>query len=157
MSIFGQLDAANIPTNPFLIAKGTYEAQVVAAKFQENRDNVRQLYIQYEITTADSEYAGRKAAKIYNLVDADLTEKEFSVLPADDKKKIMIMITSLKKDLCGNEANVSQKGLGVSPDDLNDPNWNPATLVGTKVMLGITNYGTNDQGVNVRWVNLLEE
>lgn len=154
MSLFGKLDAANIPSNPYHIDKGTYSAEVITAKYQENRDGVRQLYIQYEITDTDSEFVGSKPAKTYTLVSDDMTAEALELLPNDEKKKIRLSMSALKKDLCGNETNTSQKGLGVALEDLNEPDWDPAVLVGTKVVINI---GNNGNYVNIRWVNLDED
>lgn len=154
MSIFGDLDAATIKTNPFFIEKGDYPAEVTVAKFQTNRDEERQLYIQYTINDELSEYDKYKPAKTYTLVPEGFTAADLAVLPANDIKKIKRDLASLKRDLCGNPGNDRQKGLGVNLEDLNDPNWKPEVLVGTKVILGIRNFG--DDGVNIQWVNLDE-
>jgi hypothetical protein len=156
MSIFGQLDAAAIPTSPFFVEKGTYSAEVIAARFQTNKDQQRQLYIQYQITNEDSQYLGSKVVRTYNLVDPDLTAETLALMPTDEQKKIRQNNAALKRDLCGNDNNSTQKGLGVDINDLNDPNWDPAILVGRKVEIGIANYGANNEGVNVRWVNLAD-
>jgi hypothetical protein len=61
----------------------------------------------------------------------------------------------LKRTLCGNENNPSQKGLGINMEDLNDPEWNPEkALIGIQVNLAVNNYGASNEGVSVRWVNL---
>jgi hypothetical protein len=66
-------------------------------------------------------------------------------------------MSAIKRTLCGNDGNDKQKGLGVDPDDLNDEKWDPATLVGTKVILAVNNYGPTNEGVAVKWVNLDSE
>jgi hypothetical protein len=157
MSLFGKLDAANIPTNPFFVEKGEYSAEVVNAKYQNNKDGIKQLYLQFEITSEESQFFGNKVVKTYNLIDENMTQTDFELLPSEEKKKIRQTLASLKRDLCGNDSNTSQKGLGISLDDLNDENWNPEVLKGIKVDIGITNYGANNEGVNVRWMNLSTE
>lgn len=156
MSIFGELDAAQVSTNPYFIEGGEYAAEVIEAKYKENRDGVRQLYIQYILTDTDSEYVGQKPSHFFNLVADDMTAEKFALLPAEEKKKIRLAMATLKKTLCGSDGNANHKGLGVPVDDLNDKDWNPAVLVGTKVMLGIANGGTNNEYVNIRWVNLAD-
>jgi hypothetical protein len=156
MGVFGKLDAAAIVTNPFFVKKGTYGAEVTAAKFQENKDGQKQLYIQYEITDEDSEYFGNKVNKIYSIVDSNMTAEDLAKLPPDEQKKIRNNLASLKRDLCGSDSNTSQKGLGVDIEDLDDENWDPAVLVSTKVVIGVVNYGANNEGVNIRWVNVSE-
>jgi hypothetical protein len=156
MSIFGKLDAAAVSTNPFWIEAGDYSAEVVDARYKTNRDNVKQLYIQYVITDENSEFLDQKPSHFFNLVDPDMTAEALALLPADEKKKIRMSMANLKKTLCGNEGNSNQKGLGVAIDDLNDENWNPETLKGTKVMIGIGNGGSSNEFVNIRWVNLAD-
>lgn len=157
MSIFGKLDAANIPTNPFFVEKGDYPAEVSDAKYQTNRDEVRQLKIEYTITDDTSEYDGKKVSHFFNLVDPEMTTEMFELLPADEKKKLRMNMANLKRTLCGNDGNDNHKGLGVSPDDLNEEGWNPQVVIGTKVTIGISNYGANNEGVNIKWVNLRKE
>ncbi len=157
MGIFGQLDAANIPTNPFYIEKGDYSAEVTDAKFKTNRDQVKQLYIQYTINDEDSQFLDSKAVQFFDLPDENMTQEMFSLLPSDEQRKMRRNLAALKRTLCGNDSNSSQKGLGVDQNDLNDPNWDPAVLMGTKVNLSITNYGATNEGVNIKWVNLQED
>lgn len=154
MSIFGKLDAANIPTNPNFVEQGEYEAEVTDAQYKTNRDNRRQLVIEYTITSSASQYLGSKVYDYFTLVDEDMDLATFEMLPAEEKKNIRRAMSALKRRLCGNGASSQQPGLGVPSDDLNDENWNPADLKGRQVNLAVSNYG-ND-GVNVRWVNLSE-
>lgn len=156
MSIFGQLDAAAIPTNPFYVEAGEYTAEVTKAQYKTNRDNVKQLHIEYTITNEDSQFLDSKVVQYFSLVAEDMTQEKFMTLPADEQTKIRRTLSSLKRTLCGNDSNSSQKGLGVAVDDLNNAEWDPAVIVGTKVNIGISNYGSNNEGVNVKWVNLSE-
>ena len=153
MSLFGKLDAELISTNPFKVDKGEYEATVVEARYNTNKNDVRQLVIQYEITNEDSEFKGNKVAHYLDLVDSDMTQEKLEMMPADEKKKIRMSLAKLKKTLCGNEGNVNHKGLGVDINDLNE-DWNPEILVGTAVRLGINTNGKNNEYTNVQWVNL---
>jgi len=156
MSIFGQLDAAAIPTNPFFIEKGEYEAEVTKAFYKTNREEQRQLVIEYTITEEDSQFLDSKASQYFTLPDANMTNETLALLPADEQKAIRRTLSAMKRTLCGNDANSSQKGLGVDANDLNDENWDPEVLVGKKVAIGISNYGANNEGVNIRWVNLID-
>jgi len=156
MSIFGQLDAANIPTNPFWVEKGDYSAEVTKAQYKTNRDGNKQLFLEYTITSEDSQFLDSKVVQYFTLVDPEMTQESFGLLPADEQKSIRRTMSALKRTLCGNDSNPAQKGLGVNPNDLNDANWNPEVLVGTKVDIGISNYGATNEGVNVRWVNLAQ-
>lgn len=154
MSIFGKLDAANIPTNPFFVEKGEYSAEVTRAEFKTNRDGNKQLHIEYTITDETSQYLDSKIVQFFTLVDPEMTQEKFDLLPADEQKKIRRDMSSIKRTLCGNENNTSQKGLGVNADDLNSDDWNPEVVVGTKVRLAVNNYGPTNEGVAIRWVNL---
>jgi|SRR5882724_129956 len=157
MSIFGKLDAAAIPTNPYYIEKGEYEAEVTKAQYKMNRDQQKQLHIEYTITDEGSQFLDSKATQFFTLIDPDMDSEALALLPVDEQKSIRRAISGLKRTLCGNDNNTSQKGLGVDIDDLNDESWNPEVLVGTKVNIGISNYGANNEGVNLKWVNLREE
>ncbi len=156
MSIFGKLDAQSIPSNPYFIEKGDYDAEVTKGEFRTKQDGTRQLFIEYTITEENSAYLDSRASQFFNLPDPELTQEAFNMMPADDQKKLRQQISAMKRTLCGNDANPSQKGLGVDADDLNDESWDPGSLVGTKVRIGISNYGATNEGVNVRWVNLAE-
>lgn len=157
MSIFGMLDSANIPTNPYFIEKGEYEAEVTEAKFGQKNDGTRQLQIKFTITDESSEYFDKSITKYFDLVDPEMTEEQFAMLPADEKKRIMSNMSALKRTLCGNDARKDQPGLGVDPDDLDSENWNPETLVGTKVVMGISNGGQKNEYTNWKWANLRDE
>lgn len=156
MSIFGKLDAEAIPTNPFFVEKGEYTAEVTNAKFKQNRDDQKQLHLEYTITDESSQFLDSKVQQFFTLVDSEMTQESFLLLPAEEQKSIRRTMSALKRTLCGNDNNDKQKGLGVRPDELNDENWNPEVLKGTKVMLAVNNYGATNEGVAVKWVNLLE-
>lgn len=154
MSIFGKLDAANIPTNPFWVEAGEYEAEVTEAKYQVNKKekDTRQLVIKYTIDEDESEFNGYQVAQFFNLVDPEMTVEDLELLPLEDRKAIRRNNAALKKTLCGN--NQGQKGLGVDSNDLNDSDWDPGVLVGLKVNIGVRNYGSTNEGVSVQWVSL---
>lgn len=153
MSIFGKLDAENIPANPFYIEKGEYSAEVTAAKYKTDREGKRQLTIEFTINDESSQFLDSKAVKYFDLVDPEMTAEKFALLPAEEQKTLRRNLSALKNMLCGNGRN---KGLGISIDDLNDDSWDPEVLVGTKVDMAISNYGPNNDGVNVRWANIQE-
>jgi hypothetical protein len=157
MSIFGKMDAATIPTNPFFVEKGEYPAEVTKAEYKTNRDDVRQLSIEYTITDETSSFDKQRVSHFFDLPDANMTQADMMLLPPDEQKKIRRTMSNIKRTLCGNDGNDKQKGLGVDPDDLNSDDWTPDGLVGTKVILAVNNYGKDQQGVAVQWVNLREE
>jgi hypothetical protein len=151
MSIFGKLDAANIPTNPFWVGAGEYTAEVTDAKYKVNRDDEKQLVIEYTIDDETSEFVDSRVAQFFTLINPDMTKEDLELLPPEEKKNIRRSIAALKRTLCGTDKN---QGLGIEPDDLNDPEWDPAVLKGSKVNIGVVNYGSSNEGVSVRWVNL---
>ena len=153
MSIFGKLDAAKIPASPYFVEQGEYSAEVNKAEYRKNRDGDRQLFIEYVITNEDSLFNNRRVGVFFTLVDPEMGEADFLTLPPADQATIHRNITNLKRALCGYGNN---KGLGVTVEDLNDDNWDPAILKGLKVDLAISNYGADNQGVNVKWANLSE-
>ena len=161
MSLFGKMDAANIPTNPYFIEEGEYTAEVTKALFKENRDGKRQLQIEYTLNGGsngvETQFVDSRASQYFDLVDSDLDNQKMALLPVDEQKKIRRDLSTLKRNLCGNDNNPAQKGLGVDSDDLNDVNWNPASLIGTKVNIAISNYGPTKEGVNIKWVNLIQD
>ncbi len=157
MSIFGQLDAASVSSNPFKVERGVYPAQITKFEFRETRTGTRQLFLETIITDEESEFIDERVQKYYFLPDADLTQEKFDALPSDEKKRVRKNMAVLKKDLCGTEGREDQRGLGVDPNDLNDPEWNPQVLIGTEVTIGVNNYGANGNGVNLQWINLRDE
>lgn len=156
MSIFGKLDAANVKANPNFVEAGDYLAQVTDARINVSADERRQLIIQYTIDDAESMFLDKKVTKMYFLPDPDLDEKALMLLPKDERESIIKNISKMKRDLCGNPVNKRQKGLGVDPEILNSPEWDPKSLIGLKVVIHVTNFGTTNEGVNIQWVNLAE-
>jgi hypothetical protein len=149
MSVFGKLDAKTVSTNPYFIKAGDYEGEILNAEYATNRDDVRQLVIEYVITTEDSPYNGSRTKEYFPMVSENMTQEMFDMLPPEEQKKIRTNNANLKKRLCG--YNDKNTGLGVSEDDLNDENWTPAALKGISVRLGISN-GNNDQYTNIKYV-----
>ncbi len=156
MSIFGQLDAETVTTNPFFVEEGEYTGEVTKAFYKTNRNDVRQLVIEYTINNEDSAFLDSKVSHYFDLPDKDMTLESMSLLPADEQKKIRKNMSNVKRTLCGNDGNPNHKGLGVSAADLNDPNWSPEIVVGTKVNFAVNNYGPTNQGVAIKWVNLAD-
>ncbi len=155
MSLFGKLDAANIPTNPFKVDAGTYSAVVTVGEYRQKKDNGgRQLHIEYQINDPDSEFNNRKVGQYFDLVDESMTEEQMDLLPPDEKSKIKKTNSAIKRTLCGNASRDDQPGLGLTEDDLNDPDWTPEQLVGLNVDVTVYNYGTNNDNTGVRFVNL---
>lgn len=153
MSIFGQLDAENIPDNPFWVEAGTYMGEVTDAAFKTKNDGTKYLYIEYTIGNSDSEFLDQKVAHRFDLLDPDMTAEKLEMLPPDEKRKIRMRMSAMKKVLCGDGRN---KGLNVPVNDLNDADWDPRVLVGLNVDFGVKNYGSGNSGVQVSWVNIAD-
>ena len=154
MSIFGQLDAKAIPASPYYIAQGEYSAEVTKAEYRIRKETQeRQLFLEFTIDDEESLFHNKKAAKFFDLVDPELTNEKLMMLPASEQATTHKNLATLKRALCGFN---NVKGLGVDPDDLNDENWSPATLQGLKVIITVTNWGPDNQNVNVKYANLVE-
>jgi hypothetical protein len=154
MSLFGKLDAEVIKTNPFHIPAGDYSAEVTKAEYRQGNEGQKQIYFQFTITEEGSPSKGQKPNMKFNLPDPEMTQEMLELLPVAEQQKINRSLGKLKKILCGTDGNDSQRGLGVKPDDLNDADWDPNTLVGTKINMGIGNFGSD--GVEIRWVNKID-
>lgn len=157
MSLFGQLDAENIPSNPFFIEKGEYSTEVTKAEYTTNKDGERVLHIVYTIEDEYSDYDKKQAHQRFTLVPAEMTAEMFELLPADEKKTIRARNSAIKRTLCGAEGNKNMRGLEIEANDLNDPAWDPKVLVGKKATVAIDNWGENKTGVKIQWVNAISE
>lgn len=153
MSIFGKLDAALVKTDPFFIAAGDYYASITASEVKIYEEKP-QFVITYKINDASSPYNNFSARKIYNLPDPDMTQEDYELLSGKERQRLDTAMASLKRDLCGRDEDPEDNGLGVDPNDLNNPEWNPASLVGLEVIISINNYGANNSGVGVKRVVL---
>lgn len=149
MSIFGKLDAANVKANPNHIDTGDYEGEVTWAGIRTNESGDRRLVIEYTIENEESAFNGSKHRETFFLPAEDMTEEQMLLLPVEDQKKIRKNNANVKKRLCGYSA--KNIGLGVSEDDLNDPNWTPEVLKGLKVRFGIQ---VNGDYINTKYVVL---
>ncbi len=154
MGIFGQLDAAAIPSNAFFIKQGEYPAEVTLAEFQTNKDDERMLVIEYTINDESSEFDGQKQRQRFVLIDSAMTQEMFEELSGEEKKTLRNRMTNLKRTLCGNGS--FSKGLGVDINDLNDPEWNPSVLMGLQVIMAIKNFGAENTGTSINYVNIVD-
>lgn len=160
MGIFGDLDAASVESNPFFVAAGEYPGQVHKVEIRTNREEQRQFFIEYLIVDPTSEFDGSRVQKYYPMVDKDLTAEKIKLLPPSEQAEIRKMNADLKRALCGNEGVKNQPGLGVTVDDLNDPDWEtnlPKKLIGRDVTIAVQNFGLNNQGVGLRWANVIQD
>lgn len=158
-SVFGDIDAEDIQTNPYFVEGGVYYGRISKAEFKENSDGTKiNLMISYEITgAADSEneqYVGNWPTDFLR-VYPNLTKEDEAAMDADDRKKLKDDRVRLVRRLCG--GGKGRPGLGVPKADLNDPDWNPEVLVGTEVEMFIKNW-ENKEGelqINIVYANAL--
>lgn len=156
MGIFGELDADEIPDNPFWIAKGEYTAFISNAYFHWNEKREQeQLVICYKISDSDSKYYKREARDFFD-VYRNLTREEWEAMSESEQAQIERSNGAIKRRLHG-QPNKGYPGLGVDLADLDDSEWDPKeSLVNKEVIIAIQNYGEEDEGVNVRYANLVE-
>lgn len=125
MGLFGNLDAADIPDNPFYVAPGTYPAVLTEAKIQAKKDGSGSgLSFKWIIEDEDSEYNGQNISDWQNLPPEDLTQD--GMTPA-----IRGALSRLKQRL-------TQMGLtDQEQDDLLEPG-NLDQLIGMKADVTVT-------------------
>lgn len=159
MSIFGDLDADEIPENPYWVEEGEYSAVITDAFFHENKkkeDNPHQLVICYTITDEDSEYFNNEVRDWFTYFK-DMNKEIYQSLSAAEKKEVKSALSAIKRRLCGQkDTDPPRKGLGQPESVLNDPEWDPKELVGLEVDLLVSNSGDKNQYSNVRWANLAD-
>lgn len=153
MGIFGDLDIDEIPDNPFWVKAGDYLALVSNAYFTfSEKKNVNQLVICYTISSEDSDYYGAEVRDYFDYYP-DINKETLQNLPGDERRKIVGALSAIKRRLCG-QPDQKRRGLGVDPADL-DGKWEPNSIVGLEVELGVVNRGENDEYTNVSWANLV--
>ena len=149
MSLFGELDAAEISTNPFYVEAGEYSGKIVEAKHTEDRDGNPRFQIRYVITDEMSDYHGKTLMDSFKLFPG-MTSELLATLPPAEKKEVRDALGALKRRLCGQENVEDDKGLGVLEEELNDEEWDPKTLVDMEVELAVVNSADNTRSF-VRW------
>lgn|SRR5512138_398605 len=154
MSIFGKIDAESVSSNPFKVDRGIYPGEVTKFEFRTTSNGNRQLFLETVIEDSESEFDGERVNKTYFLPDDDMDAEKLETLPSDERRRVKKNMATIKKDLCGEPGNITRRGLGIDPNDLNDPNWSPSPVVGSKVIFGVNNYKENS---NIAWINLRDE
>lgn len=96
MSLFGDIDAADIPENPFYVAPGTYycvltEANVVAKK----DDSGYGLSLKWVIEDEDSEYNGMNVSDWFN-VYPDVSKDELTQKMKQDLSRLRQRFTQME-------------------------------------------------------------
>lgn len=76
MGLFGEVDAADVPENPFYVAPGTYECVLSEMSKVEKKDGTGfGLAIKWVIEDEDSEYKGQNVQDWFNIYP-DITDDE---------------------------------------------------------------------------------
>lgn len=144
--LFGKLDVDNIPTNPFWIKAGTYDAVVQGVRKQQTREGRWKLVIRYAITEDGSEFYGNTAEEWIDF-DPDMDEDTYESMSAEEKRALKRALSRIKNRL---------KMLGVPDLELGDPELDLESLTGVDVQIDIVNRGDDDEFVNVQRVKLAE-
>lgn len=155
IGIFGSLDAKSIPDNPYHVDAGEYRALVTNAYFHRNEDkDLDQLVIVYTIQDETSKFHNRSVSDWFTIFP-QLTEEEVALLSPEEERKVEGAMSAVRRRLCG-QPKFNRPGLGVPVEDLNDPEWDPKTLMNTEVDLAVVNSGEENEYTNIRWVNKVD-
>lgn len=123
MALFGDIDAAEIPEDPFHVDDGTYLCTLTEVKaVQRNSDGQNGLAFKWTITEEDSEFEGNTLNDWKNFYP-DLTEDD---LTAD-----------IKKDLSRLKQRLTQ--LGVPEEEMNSFTENFGDYIGTEAYVTVKN------------------
>ena len=143
-NLFGEVDADDIPEDPFYVAPGTYDCMVTDATFVTRKDGQGHgLSIKYLITNADSEFEGNTIQEWKN-VYPDLSPEDIT--------------PEIKRHLSFVKQRLSQ--LGVPASEMNGILDNLDSLVGIKCVVNVTETQAQDGSrtyTNVRNVYIPED
>jgi hypothetical protein len=143
-NLFGEVDADDIPEDPFYISPGTYNAIVTDATFVVRKDGTGHgLSIKYQIDDPDSEYDGNTVQEWKNI---------YPELAPED------MTPEIKRHLSFVKQRLGQ--LGVPSGEMNAILDNLDSLVGIKCVINVTETTAQDGSrtyTNVRNVYVPED
>lgn len=95
MSLFGDIDAADIPENPFYVAPGTYECVLTEAIVKDKTDGSGQgLALKWVIEDDESDYKGQNISDWFN-VYPDLTADELTQKQKQDLSRLRQRLTQM--------------------------------------------------------------
>lgn len=126
VSLFGNLDAAQVNDDPFWIEPNTYWAICIDATIRQNENGDNALSIQWQIDQPDSDYHEKKLSDYFTLVpmDESLTPEEaWKALSASEKDKVKWLKRRLRR------------AFGVPESELNTVK--PSQLVGCGAFIEI--------------------
>lgn len=154
MGIFGSLDANSIPDNPFWVEQGEYRAQVTNAFFQDSKkEGQKQLVICYTIVDKQSKYFNREVRDWFDFYP-DIDEETYKSMNGAEQAQVDRTLGAIKRRLCGIARKEDSRGLGVTPEELNE-DWEPKVLVDTEVNIGVVNSGDDNEFTNVKWAEMI--
>lgn len=147
MGLFGDVDASEVPDDPFFVPADTYLCILAEATIQDTKTGGQGLSLKWVIEDEDSDYVGNNISDWHNIYSAEfLAENEIS------EANVRRSRSNMKKRLLE---------LGVTEDEMNEIHENLDTLVGKTAH--ITTVETPDKQdpdkvwVNIRKVELVDE
>lgn len=144
MGLFGNVDVAEVPDDPFYVADGTRLSLLTELKSVETADGKHGLAFKWVIQEEDDEYNGSQIQE-WKTTYPDLEEDDLT--------------PEIKKDLSRLKQRLLQ--IGVTEEDMD--NWNDEiaqTYIGTEAYVTVKNTvdqdDPNKKFCNVRYVRLPE-
>lgn len=123
MALFGDIDAAEIPEDPFHVDDGTYLSVLTEVKaVVRNSDGQHGLAFKWTITEEDSEFEGNTLNDWKNFYP-ELTEEDLT--------------PEIKKDLSRLKQRLTQ--LGVPEEEMNNFTENFEDYIGTEAYVSVKN------------------
>lgn len=120
VSLFGNLDAAQVNDDPFYIEPNTYKAICIDAVVKEGNDGSNALILKWQIDEPSSDYHEKSLTDYFTLVDQDAAWEDL-----DGKQKDKVKF--LKRRL--------RRGFGISESEINSVK--PSDLIGKEAYLQI--------------------
>lgn len=137
MGLFGDIDAADVPENPFYVAPDTYPCVLSEANVVDKKDGSgKGLAFKWVIENDDSEYNGQNVQDWFNIYP-DITEDD--VTP------------NIRKDMARLRQRLTQMGL--STEEQNDLLDNLDDLIGMHADVVVTET-PDKQDPDKKWTNI---
>lgn len=145
--LFGDVDAADVPDDPFYVAPDTYLCILAEASVVDTQTGGQGLSLKWVIEDEESDYVGNNISDWHNIYSAEyLAEHEVS------EANVRRSRSNMKKRLLE---------IGVSEDEMDTIHENLDELVGRTAY--VTTVATKDKNdpdktwVNIRKVELVDE
>lgn len=95
MGLFGELDASDIPENPFYVAPDTYYCVLTEANVVDKKDSTGQgLSFKWVIENDDSEFNGMNVSDWFNIYP-DITQDEMTPKIRQDMSRLRQRLTQM--------------------------------------------------------------